>query len=87
MQSTKQRPSLRLKAIAEADPGALVRILQLLQGRNLVPRAVNAECIGAQYLDIRIELDGSALAADAAKALIAKIEQLPAVLAIVDCDG
>ncbi len=32
--------ALRLKAVVEADPGALVRVLQFFQARNLIPRTV-----------------------------------------------
>jgi hypothetical protein len=31
--------ALRLKAIVEADPGALIRLLQLFQIRNVTPSA------------------------------------------------
>ena len=48
--------TLRLKAVVEADPGALVRVLQLFQARNLIPRSVASERLGDEYLQIQIEL-------------------------------
>ena len=43
--------ALRLKAIVEADPGALIRLLQLFQIRNIVPSAVRARRLGLEYIE------------------------------------
>jgi prephenate dehydratase len=37
---------LRLKAIVEADPGALIRLLQLFQIRNVTPVRVHSRRLG-----------------------------------------
>nr|WP_298722825.1 hypothetical protein [uncultured Steroidobacter sp.] len=78
--------ALRLKAVVEADPGALVRVLQFFQARNLIPRTVASERLGDEYLQIQIELDPSELAADGFRVVVSKINELPLVLAAVACD-
>jgi prephenate dehydratase len=81
-----QTAGLRLKAIVESDPGALVRVLQLFQTRNLVPRHVSARRLGAQFLETEIEIDATELESAAFRMIAAKIAELPVVLAVVACD-
>jgi prephenate dehydratase len=78
--------ALRLKAVVEADPGALVRVLQFFQARNLIPRTVASERLGDEYLQIQIELDPAELADDGFRIVVSKINELPIVLAAVACD-
>ena len=78
--------ALRLKAVVEADPGALVRVLQFFQARNLIPRTVASERLGDEYLQIQIELDPAEIAADGFRIVVSKINELPIVLAAVACD-
>ena len=78
--------SLRLKAVVEADPSALVRVLQFFQARNVTPRSVASERLGDQYLQIQIELDPAELAADGFRVVVSKINELPICLAAVTCD-
>jgi hypothetical protein len=78
--------ALRLKAVVEADPGALVRVLQFFQARNLIPRTVASERLGTEYLQIQIELDPSEIADDGFRIVVSKINELPVVLAAVACD-
>ena len=78
--------ALRLKAVVEADPGALVRVLQFFQARNLIPRTVASERLGDEYLQIQIELDPAELADDGFRIVVSKINELPVVLAAVACD-
>ena len=77
---------LRLKAVVEADPGALVRVLQLFQARNLIPRSVASERLGDEYLQIQIELDPAALPVEGFQLVVSKMNELPVVLAAVACD-
>ena len=77
---------LRLKAIVESDPGALVRVLQFFQTRNLVPRHVSATRLGAQFLETEIEIDAAELESAAFRRIAAKIAELPVVIAVVACD-
>lgn len=78
--------ALRLKAVVEADPGALVRVLQFFQARNLIPRKVASERLGDEYLQIQIELDPAEIADDGFRIVVSKINELPVVLAAVACD-
>ncbi len=78
--------ALRLKAVVEADPGSLVRVLQFFQARNLIPRTVASERLGDEYLQIQIELDPAELAVDGFRVVVSKINELPIVLAAVACE-
>lgn len=77
---------LRFKAVAEADPGALVRVLQFFQSQNVVPRHVTARRMSAEYQEIEIEVEAADLASDAFRMVVAKVNQLPSVLAAVILD-
>jgi len=74
---------LRLKAIIEADPGALIRLLQLFQIRNVIPRAVRARRLGCEYIEAEIELDGEELPIEILRLIAAKAQELPITLAAV----
>jgi hypothetical protein len=75
--------ALRLKAIVEADPGALVRLLQLFQIRTIVPRAVRARRLGLEYIEAEIEFDDAELTADTLRLIAAKAQEMPITLAAV----
>jgi hypothetical protein len=74
---------LRLKAIVEADPGALIRLLQLFQTRNIVPSAVRARRLGLEYIEAEIEFAGGELTAETLRLVTAKAQELPITLAAV----
>ena len=74
---------LRLKAIVEADPGALIRLLQLFQIRNIVPSAVRARRLGLEYIEAEIEFAGADLPAETLRLIAAKAQELPITLAAV----
>jgi hypothetical protein len=69
---------LRLSVIAEADPGALMRVVERFQGLNIIPRRVIAEH-GTDQL-IRIQVDIAGLAESHLTLIAAKISQVPFVL-------
>ena len=75
--------ALRLKAIVEADPGALIRLLQLFQIRNVSPRQVRARRLGFEYIEAEIELDGAEMTIDTLRLIAAKAQELPITLAAV----
>ena len=75
--------ALRLKAILEADPGALVRLLQLFQIRNIVPLHVRARRLGCEFIEAEIELDGAEIPLDTLRLVAAKAQELPIMLAAV----
>jgi prephenate dehydratase len=86
MQYDNNAAALRLKAVTEADPGALVRVLQFFQARNVVPRRVIARCLGVEFLEIEIELEAAQLPPEAFRIIVSKINELPIVMAAVVCD-
>ncbi len=75
-----------LKAIVEADPGALIRLLHLFQARNIVPRAVRARRLGLEYIEAEIEFDSVELSAETLRLIAAKAQELPITLAAVALD-
>ena len=75
-----------LKAIVEADPGALIRLLQLFQARNIVPRTVRARRLGLEYIEAEIEFDSMELSAETLRLIAAKAQELPITLAAVALD-
>jgi hypothetical protein len=75
-----------LKAIVEADPGALIRLLQLFQARHIVPRAVRARRLGLEYIEAEIEFDSTELSTEMLRLITAKAQELPITLAAVALD-
>jgi prephenate dehydratase len=75
-----------LKAIIEADPGALIRLLQLFQTRNLTPRAVRARRLGLEYIEAEIEFDDAELTAETLRLIAAKAQELTITVAAVALD-
>ena len=75
-----------LKAIIEADPGALIRLLQLFQIRNITPRAVRARRLGLEYIEAEIEFDDVELTAETLRLIAAKAQELSITLAAVALD-
>jgi hypothetical protein len=71
--STEATALLRLRVVAEADPGALVRILGRLQHLNVVPRRVMAEASTTELLHVEIDIVG--LTAQHLALLTAKVGQ------------
>ena len=78
--------ALRLKAIVEADPGALIRLLQLFQVRNITPLRVRARRLGFEFVEAEIELDGIELTIDVLRLIAAKAQELPITVAAVVLD-
>jgi hypothetical protein len=81
--STSDAAALRLKAIIEADPGALIRLLQLFQIRNLTPVQVRARRLGFEYVEAEIELAYSEMTIETLRLVAAKAQELPITLAAV----
>jgi hypothetical protein len=77
---------LRLRVVAEADPGALVRTLQFFEARNLVPLRACARRLGMEFLEIEIEIDQADCTQDAFRLVHAKVSELPLVVAAVVCE-
>jgi hypothetical protein len=77
---------LRLKAVVESDPGALVRVLQFFQMRNVVPHQVTAHRLGSDYLETEIAVDSEEVDRETFRLITSKIERLPMVVAAVICE-
>lgn len=77
---------LRVRVVAEADPSALVRALQLLQARNIVPLRVNAQRIDGELLEIAIEVDAAHCTQETFRLVVAKINELSVVLTASVCE-
>jgi hypothetical protein len=73
---TSQR--LCFRAVAEADPGALIRVLQLFQHLNIVPRCVIAEATTTDRLHIEVHV--TSLSEERLSLIVAKTGQMPSIL-------
>jgi acetolactate synthase regulatory subunit len=76
----------RFKVLAESGPGTLIRVLQLIQARNLVPRRAQAQRMGGGYLEIEVEVDAQECAAEAFRLVVAKLNELSVVLVATECE-
>lgn len=69
---------LRLRVTAEADPGALARVLERFQNRNIMPRCVRAEWSIAGTIHIHVDIAG--VSEETLSLITAKLNQVPSVL-------
>jgi hypothetical protein len=68
----------RLQVVADADPGAIARVVERFQNLNIVPRRVTAEFSSSDVLHIEVDVCGLP---DEQLALIAgKIRQAPCIV-------
>lgn len=67
----------RLRVVADADPGALARVLERLQNINCLPRRVSAE-VGTNDM-LHVEVDVVGLSAEQLTLIAAKIGQATCV--------
>jgi hypothetical protein len=68
----------RLRVVADADPGALARVLERLQNLNCLPRRVSAE-LGTNDI-LHVEVDVVGLSAEQMTLMAAKIGQAPCIV-------
>ncbi len=76
--SSLESSLLRLRVVADADAGALARVLERFQNINVVPRRVVAELATNGKLHVQVDIFG--LAADHLTLIAAKIGETPAVI-------
>jgi hypothetical protein len=69
---------LRLRVTAEADPGAVARVLERFQNLNILPRRVIAEFGTGDVLHVQVDIAG--MDEDRLNCIAAKIAQVPCVL-------
>jgi hypothetical protein len=79
-----QPPVMRFRAIADADPSALVCVLERLQAHNLVPKTVQAYRLGHKFIEMKIEVDD--LSHESFRRMLSKIDEMPMVVAAVAFD-
>lgn len=70
--------ALCLRITADADPGALTRILGQFQNLNVLPRRISADLSSVGVLHIRIELTW--MREEQLSMITARLAQAPAVL-------
>jgi hypothetical protein len=68
---------LRLRVTAEADAGALMRVLERFQNLGILPRRVIAEFTTAESLSIQLDVSG--LEESRLTSIAAKLGELPCV--------
>jgi hypothetical protein len=68
---------LRLRVVAEADAGALMRVLERFQNLGVLPRRVVAEFTSSDFLSIQLDIAG--LEEARLTLIAAKLGQLPCV--------
>jgi len=78
MDTLRPHSRRRLQVVADADPGAIARVIERFQNLNIVPRRVTAELSSNDILHIEVDVCGLS---DERLALIAgKIRQAPCVV-------
>jgi hypothetical protein len=78
MSSCQTWSLFRLRVTAEADPGALPRILQYFHNLNVLPRKVLAEI--ATTGNVHVEVDVTGLSEDTICLIAAKLGQAPFIV-------
>jgi (p)ppGpp synthase/HD superfamily hydrolase len=75
--SSDQFSLYRLKVVAEADAGALMRVLERFHNMGVLPRRVVAEFTTADFLSIQVDIAG--VEEDRMSLIAAKLGQIPCV--------
>ena len=68
----------RLQVVADADPGAIARVVERFQNLNIIPRRVSAEFSSNDLLYIEVDVCG--IADDQLALIAAKIRQATSVV-------
>jgi hypothetical protein len=74
----QESPLLRLRVVADADPGALARVLERFHNLNVLPRRVTGELGTDGTLHIQVDVFG--LTEERLTLIAAKIGQVPSVV-------
>jgi hypothetical protein len=75
--SDNQLSLLRLKVVADADAGALMRVLERFHNLGVLPRRVIAEFTTADFLNIQVDISG--VEENRMSLIAAKLAQIPCV--------
>jgi hypothetical protein len=76
--SSEHTSVCRLRVVAEADSGALMRVLERFQNLNVLPRRVIAEF--GTHGTMHIQVDVSGMAESTLNLIAAKLGQVPTIL-------
>jgi hypothetical protein len=76
--SSSDWPLYRLRIAADADPGALARVLERFQNLNIVPRRVVAELATTGTLHVQVDIAG--LPEETVTLIAAKLNQVPCIV-------
>jgi hypothetical protein len=68
----------RLQVVADADPGAIARVLERFQNLNIIPRRVTAEFASNDVLHIEVDVCG--LPEEQLALIAGKIRQAPSIV-------
>jgi hypothetical protein len=74
----QESPLLRLRVAADADPGALARVLERFQNLNILPRRIVA-AFGTNGV-FHIQVDVFGLTEETLTLIAAKIGQVPSIV-------
>ena len=75
--SSDELTLLRLRVVADADPGALMRVLERFQNLNVVPRKVLAELSITGVFHVEVDIAG--ISGDCVDIIASKIGEAPCV--------
>jgi hypothetical protein len=78
MDSSQPFSRRRLQVVADADPGAIARVVERFQNLNIIPRRLTAEFSSNDILHIEVDVFG--LPDEQLALIAAKIGQAPCVL-------
>ena len=76
--SSQESSLLRLRVVADADPGVLARVLERFQNLNVLPRRVVAE-LGTTGM-FHIQVDIASLSENTLTLIAAKLGQVPSIM-------
>ncbi len=78
MNSPQPYSRRRLQVVADADPGAIARVVERFQNLNIIPRRVSAEFSSNDILHIEVDVCG--LPDEQLALIAAKIRQAPCIV-------
>ena len=78
MNSPQPYSRRRLQVVADADPGAIARVVERFQNLNIIPRRVSAEFSSNDILHIEVDVCG--LPEEQLTLIAGKIRQAPCIV-------
>jgi hypothetical protein len=78
MDSSQSYSRRRLQVVADADPGAIARVVERFQNLNIVPRRLTAEFASNNVLHIAVDVFG--LPDEQLTLIVGKIRQTPCIV-------